>query len=515
MTNRNKLGSKLFILIAVLLFAWVGASCKSKNVPGGEGGMDINKPDDTDRTKGNVNDKGLLPPEKQNAFNDEMLLIQLLAVSEDGGYFRNPVVAAVNGNDSGKIITVMEKRYGKFTLNDVAVDGSTKVELVYLVSEKAGSGITPSAQPAVVGKGVSDDPRTQSRGVPVVFTKTNDSSVLVVAAGGTGFVGTAKGDKDGSKIYTISGTLAGTSVNWKNEGEIKIVVTNSSDNKVTTNGTEAILTYAREKFKEPKVNSVYLSSGVGVVDGNTYVLPLVVSHVDNQGYVARDAYFGTVVIYSEDGQTWRLGAYRKPEGQEWGSGGYSSTYREAKGIVIPESSKITIAARPNCYYDKRYPKGNIGLYTGSYKEQTELRISTGVEDAMGSFEFTSNGADYYLINTRDRETSVYNKKLVIAKTDKEAKTSANEMIMTAVSGGGSAVALSDNSIITICEEAFVLGSTREERKFNVVLRRFTKGYLENNINIPKKDRYYNTGYDLGDAGFNYPINPNREGETNK
>ena len=509
MTNRNKLGSKLFILIAVLLFAWVGASCKNKNVPGEEGGMDINRPNNTDRTDGKVDDKGLLPPDKQKDFNTEMLLIQLLAVSEDGGYYRNPVVAAVNGNDSGKIITVMEKRYGKFTLNDVAVDGSTKVELVYLVSAKAGSGIT--AQPAVVGNGVSDDPRTQSRGVPVVFTKKTDSSVLVVAAGGTGFVGTAKGDKDGSKIYTISGTLAGTSVKWDSEGEIKIVVTNK-DNTVTTNGTEAILTYAREKFGEPKVNSVYLSSGVGVVDGNTYVLPLVVSHVDNQGYVARDAYFGTVVIYSEDGQTWHLGAYRKPEGQEWAYGGYSSTYREAKGIVIPESSKITIAARPNCYY--HYPVWNIGLYTGSYKEQTELRISTGVEDAMGSFEFTSNGTDYYLINTRDRETSVYNKKLVIATTDKGATTSVKEMIMTAVSGGGSAVALSDNSIITICEEAFVLGSTREERKFNLVLRRFTKGYLEKNMNIPKKDRYYNPSYDLGDAGFNYPINPDREGETN-
>ena len=509
MTNRNKLGSKLFILIAVLLFAWVGVSCKNKNVPGEEGGMDINRPDNTNRVDGIADDKGLLPVDKQGNFNTEMLLIQLLAVSEDGGYYRNPVVAAVNGNNSGKIITVMEKRYGKFTLNDVAVDGSTKVELVYLVSAKAGSGIT--AQPAVVGKGVSDDPRTQSRGVPVVFTKSNDSSVLVVAAGGTGFAGTAKGDKDGSKIYTISGTLNGTSVNWKNEGEIKIVVTNS-ENKVTTNGTEAILTYAREKFKEPKVNSVYLSSGVGVVDGSTYVLPLVVSHVDNQGYIARDAYFGTVVIYSDDGQTWRLGAYKKWQGAEWAYGGYSSTYREAKGITSTGSGKITIAARPNCYF--HYPVWDIGLYTGDYKTQTELTLSTGVKDAMGSFEFTSNGANYYLINTRDRETSEYNKKLVIATTDKEAKTSAKEMIMTAVSGGGSAVALSDNSIITICEEAFVLGSTREERKFNVVLRRFTKGYLENNMNIPKKDRYYNPSYDLGDAGFNYPINPNREGEKN-
>ena len=509
MTNRNKLGSKLFILIAVLLFAWVGVSCKNKNVPGEEGGMDINRPDNTNRVDGIADDKGLLPVDKQGNFNTEMLLIQLLAVSEDGGYYRNPVVAAVNGNNSGKIITVMEKRYGKFTLNDVAVDGSTKVELVYLVSAKAGSGIT--AQPAVVGKGVSDDPRTQSRGVPVVFTKSNDSSVLVVAAGGTGFAGTAKGDKDGSKIYTISGTLNGTSVNWKNEGEIKIVVTNS-ENKVTTNGTEAILTYAREKFKEPKVNSVYLSSGVGVVDGSTYVLPLVVSHVDNQGYIARDAYFGTVVIYSDDGQTWRLGAYKKWQGAEWAYGGYSSTYREAKGITSTGSGKITIAARPNCYF--HYPVWDIGLYTGDYKTQTELTLSTGVEDAMGSFEFTSNGADYYLINTRDRETSVYNKKLVIATTDKGATTSVKEMIMTAVSGGGSAVALSDNSIITICEEAFVLGSTREERKFNLVLRRFTKGYLEKNMNIPKKDRYYNPSYDLGDAGFNYPINPNREGEKN-
>ena len=507
MTNRNKLGSKLFILIAVLLFAWVGASCKNKNVPGEEGGMDINKPYDTDKTGGNVDDKGLLTPDKQGAFNDEMLLIQLLAVSEDGGYFRNPVVAAVNGNNSGKIITVMEKRYGKFTLNDVAVDGSTKVELVYLVSEKAGSGITPGSQPAVVGKGVSDDPRTQSRGVPVVFTKSNDSSVLVVAAGGTGFVGTAKGDKDGSKIYTISGTLNGTSVKWNNEGEIKI----TNDNE-PLKGTEAILDYARNKFGESKVNSVYLSSGVGVVDGNTYVLPLVVSHVDNQGYIARDAYFGTVVIYSDDGQTWRLGAYKKWQGAEWAYGGYSSTYREAKGINSTGSGKITIAARPNCYF--HYPVWDIGLYTGDYKTQTELTLSTGVKDAMGSFEFTSNGANYYLINTRDRETSEYNKKLVIATTDKEAKTSVKEMIMTAVSGGGSAVALSDNSIITICEEAFVLGSTREERKFNLVLRRFTKGYLEKNMNIPKKDRYYNPSYDLGDAGFNYPINPNREGEKN-
>ena len=130
MSNQIKLASKLFILIAVLLFAWVGISCKNKNTPGEEGGMDLKKPNDVTNKVGD-NDGFMNDDELNKAqWRDEMIQIRLLAVSEDGGYYRNPVIATF-GSRNTKVITVMEKRFGQSGERDVAVDGNSRVDLIY------------------------------------------------------------------------------------------------------------------------------------------------------------------------------------------------------------------------------------------------------------------------------------------------------------------------------------------------------------------------------------------------
>ena len=65
--------------------------------------------------------------------------------------------------------------------------------------------------------------------------------------------------------------------------------------------------------------------------------------------------------------------------------------------------------------------------------------------------------------------------------------------------------MADGTIVTIAEEAFTEGSTTRETKFNIVQRRFTPGYMvarqtdsENPSRIREPERYYNTGYDIGD-----------------
>ena len=99
MSNQIKLASKLFILIAVLLFAWVGISCKNKNTPGEEGGMDLKKPNDVTNKVGD-NDGFMNDDELNKAqWRDEMIQIRLLAVSEDGGYYRNPVIATFGSSN--------------------------------------------------------------------------------------------------------------------------------------------------------------------------------------------------------------------------------------------------------------------------------------------------------------------------------------------------------------------------------------------------------------------------------
>ena len=484
MRNQIKVKSKLFILMAVLLLVWVGVSCKNKK-PGEEGGMELKKPDSVTNKVGD--NEGKMDNSEMDNWNDKFIQIRVMAVSGDGGYYRNPVIATFGSGQRVRVITVMEKRFGDSGAQDVAVNGETQVELLYQVSDNSGYEF---GNEATIGASASGNPEN-SRGAPVVFVDESGSGsdeVVVVAAAGSGFDGERK--SPGSQIKIIRGTASGKNMSWGEWSELNI--TNTTDGKT---GSEGIVSYMKEKMGS-EYNTVYLRSGQGRRNGDNLVLPLCAVRRTDDG----SAYFGTLVIYSDNGgKSWQFGPYRKAEGSIY-YGNYSSTYREVKGILL-EGDNITVLAPQYSYHDST-PRG-MGLWSGDYKSTDELPAptTTGITEAMGGSELAKNSSSYtgydvtantyYLINTANR-VPAYNKDLTLYITTKDMNTGVS-LNMTDVSGVGSVAVLEDGSLVTLAEEAFVLGSRERETKFNIVQRRFTPGYIKSRTDnrIPDGDRFYN------------------------
>ena len=440
------------------------------------------------------------------SWNDAMIQIRQLAFSTDGGYRRSPVIATF-GNLNGKkhkFITVMEMRYGRSGERDVAIDGNSRVQLMYQYSQNSGNEI---GNETVIGV-PADDP-SLSRGAPVVFVGSDNTTIGVVAAAGGGMYGN-------SEIKIIKGTAPDGDgkqyVTWNGDwADLKFA--DSELNKVTDESARsdpntAILSYINQKMGGTlmsgnkstfQANAFYLKSGVGGVSGDTWVLGITAIDIDLNSH----GNFGILVLYSTDkGETWNFGPYAKPMGGgdrvPWWPNDTSSDYRESQ-VVAFDGSKVTVVAAPNTIHDSQ-PRAMYS-FSGTYNADEELQLTlTGITEATGGIGLAQDTLDnsaYYLINTRKR-VAQYNKILTIAKTDLAMNTEYSSMKMTGVSGIGIVAVLGDGSLVTIAEEAFAEGSTVGETKFNIVQRRFTPGYISTNPIITGDERYYNPGYDVGD-----------------
>lgn len=505
------------ILATVLLLAWVGVSCK-KNTKPTEGGMDLNKPNITNIIS---NPGGLLKDNELGNWDNDMIQIRLLAKSDNGGYRRSPVIATFgtgSGEYSGKkhrIITVMEERFGASGDRDVAIDGKSRVQLKYQYSLDSGNQF---GDERVVGAAVGED-ATLSRGSPVVFVGSDDTTVGIVAAAGGGMYG----NDPGSQLKIIKGTAQNGDgkqyINWGNWEDLKF--SQEALNKVTNTAArsdpnKAILAYINQKMggtamqdsRKPtfQANAFYLKSGLGGVNNDKWVLGITAIDINLNTH----GYFGILVLYSDDkGATWNFGPYAKPHGGSekvtWYPQDSSSDYRESQ-VVAFDGSKVTIVAAPNTIHDKQ--PDPMFVFSGTYNVDAELtETKTGITDATGGIglaQDTKNTSTYYLINTRKR-VNEYNKILTIAKTTLDMRAGSPEMKMTGVSGVGSVAVLGDGSLVTIAEEAFAEGSSVGETKFNIVQRRFTPGYMNARLSDPdnkgmiiKAERYYNSNYDVPD-----------------
>ena len=472
--------TRLMILATALLLVWVGISCKN-NRPTTDGGLDLKRPDDTVNVISNAG--GLLNDSELGNWDNKMIQIRLLAESDETSYKRNPVIATLDGDVTGSgIVTVFERRkVGTSGDRDIAINGSSLVELAYQYSPNGGNEFGAEG---VIGEEATDP--TLSRGAPVVFT--SGKTVAVVAAAGSGFYGFRS---PGSEIKIIKGTAVGggvNTINWQTWEELNITHGNYT-------GSEAIREYVKEKMGA-NYTTIYLRSGQGQISGSTWVLTLsVVDFVENQ-----HGYFGALVIYSTDGNEWKFGPYKKHQGSTavpWWPYDSSSDYREARGVLF-DGNTVTAMAAPEAIGDST-PKP-LALYKGNYNSTDEMTLTTtGILDATGGFELAENKKNntHYFINTRKRVTS-YNKILTIAEVSSDVNLIGAEMKMTGVSGVGSVAVLADGSLVTIAEEAFTLGSTTRETKFNIVQRRFTPGYMKANSMIIGDERYFNPGYDIGD-----------------
>lgn len=517
MSNQIKLASKLFILIAVLLFAWVGISCKNKNTPGEEGGMQLEKPNDVTNKVGD-NDGFMSDKELNNAqWTNEMIQIRLLAVSEDGGYYRNPVIATF-GSRNTKVITVMEKRFGQSGERDVAVDGNSRVDLIYQYSANSGYEFN---NVYTIGQSAQGDP-SLSRGVPVVFANSKkEDEVVIVAVAGGGFYGKGVG----SQIKIVRGNPANSlaKAQWEDltfteEAKKKI------NNRDANNDANAdILAYINQvmggtptKGRKDKfqANAFYLKSGIGATSDDIFALAIIALDVNTETHQN----FGTLIIYSVDrGKTWNFGPYAKPitSGQSfsWTPYDSSSDYRESKAVLLDGSIVTVLATTMKSIQNST--QDTMGVFTGTYNQDSEMSgpTRTGIVGvagggAGGGFELAKSpkNNDYYLLSLRDRNPS-YTKEVTLYKTTKEMKDGV-ALGISYISGGGTVAVLGDGSILTMTEEAFALGSKPGELKFNIVQRRFTPSYIDARIKdgtkiIKDKDRYYNpsTGSEKLDYKF--------------
>ena len=491
--------TRLMVLATALLLVWVGISCKSNNRPSSDDNLGLERPPDTINEITNAG--GLLRDDELNSWNDAMIQIRLLAVSEDGGYRRSPVIATFGNLDGGKkhkILTVMEKRFGRSGDRDVAIDGNSRVQIMYQYSQNSGNTF---GDEFVIGA-PADEP-TLSRGAPVVFVG-NDDTVGVVAAAGGGMYGNSQ-----LKITkATAGSAQDGRIGWSDWADLTF-----ADGELEKTGesdpNKAILAYIKQKMDGTSLqgkggnftaNAFYLKSGLGGVNGQNWVLAVTALDINTSSH----GNFGILVLYSEDaGATWKFGPYAKPKGGAdtvpWWPNDTSSDYRESQ-VVAFDGSTVTIVAAPNTIHDSQ-PR-QMYVFSGQYNqpdaELTESR--TGITEATGGIGLAQNPkntSEYYLINTRKR-VAQYNKILTIAKTDLGMNTEYASMKMTGVSGVGSVAALGDGSLVTIAEEAFAEGSAVGETKFNIVQRRFTPGYMNKNQQIIESERYYNPGYDIGE-----------------
>ena len=488
------------VLATALLLVLVGISCKSNNRPSSDDNLGLERPPDTINEITNAG--GLLRDDEMGNWNDAMIQIRLLAVSEDGGYRRSPVIATF-GNLNGKknkILTVMEKRFGRSGERDVAIDGNSRVQIMYQYSQDSGNTF---GDEFVIGA-PADEP-TLSRGAPVVFVG-NDDTVGVVAAAGGGMYGNSQ-----LKITkATAGSAQDGRIGWSDWADLTFAngeLDKVNDESARSDPNKAILAYINQKMggtpmednRKPtfQANAFYLKSGLGGVNGQKWVLAVTALDIN----LSSHGYFGILVLYSEDaGATWKFGPYAKPHGGlekvNWWPYDASSDYRESQ-VVAFDGSKVTIVAAPNTIHDSQ--PDPMFVFSGPYNEDKELTESrTGITEATGGIGLAqnpNNTSEYYLINTRKR-VAQYNKILTIAKTDLGMNTEYASMKMTGVSGVGSVAALGDGSLVTIAEEAFAEGSAVGETKFNIVQRRFTPGYMNTNPQITEPERYYNPGYDI-------------------
>ena len=476
---KNKLSIwKLIILATALLLAWGGVSCKKKPT-GADGGFTLTKPDDKDRVIGGSD--GMLPADQVGNYNNEMLNIRTIANSMDGvAYYRSPVVVPYNGNKGFAMF--LEKRYGAGGVDDVGVDGNAKVDIICFANNKGGNGLKyADGDEAIIGSSAKND-FTKSKASPVVFV--NGDKITVVAASGSGAMPENNGLK--SEVKIITGTAGADAITWSGDwADLNISYSGKS-------GSEAIKAYVKEKVNA-KYNSIYTRWGQGKVDNQKFVLPLTLIQKNGTVNVTQ----GLLILYSEDGGTsWKFGPSHDFDQQ---------TYKIATGLSVSGNS-IRLAAVP-AVARTTTPKP-IGIYTATLEDAstakkgiTEVGKSTFL-DSENNFEIAKGSDASYFINTRNRTGQymngfVINEQLTLAVL-KNADNLEEDyyMTMAKAAGNGSVVVLADGTIVTLAEEAFSEDSKAGENRFNVVQRRFTKGYVDarktdNGSKILKAEEFYN------------------------
>ena len=482
MVNRKTIYlRKLIVLAAALLLVVVGISCKNNKPTAGDE-ISLEAPPPKENVLGDTTD-GMLTPERASGFDDSMVNVRLLSDSGSGAYYRAPVIITYGSPKKTSMAVFMEKRYGAGGVGDVGVDGNSKTDIVFFANDRGGDSLDYTKDYIVGPAGVSANTHgaEHSKASVVVFVHENGTDISIVAAAGTGNLGTtSRNGSRKSEVKISKGTKGVNTINFGEWGDLEISYTSGG---TELKGSDAILKYAQEKI-DGSFNAFYTRWGQGKTDGKKWILPLklMARDANNPNVVNAQA---VLVLYSEDeGANWKFGPYFTL--------GESAGFNEATGLSL-KNDTVKLALVP------RNPGNPIGIATGALEDcsQNAKALTRG---GQSSFNDSYNNFETYapyFINTRERSSMQYNshivnKKLTIAVlSDVDGLQEERSMLMSRVSGSGSVAVLEDDSIVTVAEEAFAEYSTVSENRYNLVQRRFTRGYINKRERILEEEEYYN------------------------
>ena len=472
----------IYLLSLLMALSLVFASCKKNSGldPTSIGGG-INNEDNIGDTAG---DDGLYDSFDQIPTIEKPLVTYKVFTLNGTETYRNSVVVSM-GKSGQYILVLSENRYTSTTsVNDIALDGKTITDIVYNLNTASGKEEAWRGR-QVVGTTAGTDPKN-SRAAIVVF-KVDATHVVVVASQGAGISRVSEDYAnrkwaDNSELksnlqYTV-GTLNETdgTINWTTWADIKVNDQSLSSEIEKLNFTDS----AGNKFAQFGTHS-----GRGFVKDSTIYVPIILATQGNSSNVKE--LMGNIILtgqFSGDNiTTWTLGdkiAFDQISGKA-----HLSKQKESRVYDVGTDGKAKYLTVPNGQADS----ADKFLFAGTAGEKPQKTIipagdgsvgilklkwygSTGYDVANYATENASSADRFIVMHVRQPETQLY-----INLTDVNLSNIEKSVFINDNGKASSVDVLPDGTIITLAEEGLASG-TAQERKFNVVFKRYSQAYLD-------------------------------------
>nr|7ZAO_A Chain A, Sialidase (Neuraminidase) family protein-like protein [Brachyspira pilosicoli]7ZAO_B Chain B, Sialidase (Neuraminidase) family protein-like protein [Brachyspira pilosicoli] len=409
---------------------------------------------------------------------DKTIMNDYAVIGESGGdYYRNPVIVALGG---ANVLIVTEKRINyPGSANDIGVNGSKPVSIVYLLSSDAGDNF--SSPLPIGGESTSADNAVSA---PVVYYKKD--KVYVIASAGAGI---SRTDQD----YSAR--------NPKSMLKYSVGTVTGADNKASIQWSEWKELSVSGKIGENVQFGTHSGRGIIASDGTTMVLPIITAEQGKNGAAKEmmGAEFykvtanDTLTIGEKIGQTVKFA-------QGSGTSGFSK-YKEAKPIAY-DNTKVTYFAVPN-------PDGGDGKMGKGDSGAENNVTSTTIPGSEGSFGFLKLTGSWYGANQYDPSKYASNPSQAGGATGDQAgkdevlfshvttPAGQNQMRLldpqqyeplskslqiSKTSKSSSIDVLPDGTIIVVAEKERNTGASG--LKFNIFFSRYTQSYLSSQLEYP-------------------------------
>ena len=467
----------IYLLSLLMALSLVFASCKKNNPndPGNIGGG-IENEDNIGETAG---DDGLYDNFDDIPTIDKPLVTYKVFDLNGTETYRNSVVVPMGAN--GNYIAVFsENRYTSAkSVNDIALDGETITDIVYNLNTKSGKEEAWKGR-QVVGESAGTDPK-KSRAAILVY-KVDPTHVVIVASQGAGISRVSANYEDRkwgdntalkSNLQYIVGTLdenAGA-INFSQWTDIKI-------------GGQALSDKIESMMIKDAVNSDFAQfgthSGRGFVKDSKIYVPIVLANQGNSSTVKE--FMGTIILTgtfsSTDVTDWTLDD--KGVAFDQVSGKNLSKQKESR-VYDVDASTVKYVTVPNgsAADEDKY------LFVGNAKEKpTKTGIQAG-DGSVGILKLKWYGDQSYTISNYPNDPAdkvivmhvrTPERNLYINLTDVNLSAIEKSVFINEYGKSSSVDVLPDGTIITLAEEGLSSG-TAQERKYNVVFKRYSQRYL--------------------------------------